>query len=358
MAALDINGLSLHALAARVSDPFWRDRLNDWIAAGKSSGIHLAVFSQPFLEYVLKGTKTIDSRFSANRIAPYQHVFTGDIILIKQTGGPVVGICGVGQAWFYELEPDTLKNIKQQFGKHICADEEFWRSRRKRSFGTLILLKDVRPITPLPIDKRDRRGWVTVKKNKIDKPIVIAFAGPIGSGKTTISRALAKKLHSKHASFGDHFRAMASRLGHNPSERAVLQRLGEEQVGLSPESVCRELLNAYEWKPTDGTIVIDGVRHLEILSALTNAVAPLDVFLVYVQRDNMRSTLLSTKVGKQNMELFDAHSTELQNNILRSAADIVVSAEHEPALIIDRVARQLEEPRNNDHARSRNRSSL
>lgn len=352
MATINISGLSLDDLTTRVSDIFWRDRLNDWIAAGRSAVIHVAVFSQPFLEYVLRGTKTVDSRFSANRIAPYDHVSTGDIILIKQTGGPIVGICGVGKAWFYDLEPDTLKTIKQQFGKLICADDEFWRSRRKRSYGTLILLKDVRPITPILIDKKDRRGWVTVKKNRIEKPVAIAFAGPIGSGKTTISKALARKLHSKHASFGDHFRAMATRLGHNASDRALLQRLGEEQVRLSPDNVCKELLNA--WKPSDGTIVIDGVRHLEILKALKNVVAPLAVFLVYVQRDKIRSTQLSNKVGKNSMELFEAHSTELQNNILRSSADLIVSAEDDPTRVVDRLLRLLEESRTNDHARSRN----
>ena len=351
-----LGDLSFRALADMISDTLWHDRLHRWVEEGKPFGVHVAIFSEPFLGYVLAGTKTVDSRFSKNRVAPYDHVASGDIILIKQAGGPVTAVCSAERVWFYEIDKDIFKEIRDQFGKLICASEEFWRSRRERSYGTLILLKDVRPVEPFLIEKKDRRGWVTLKRNKIDKPVVVAFAGPIGSGKTTISRALAKKMHSKHAGFGDHFRAMASRLGLEPSDRVLLQRLGEEQVRLSPDNVCRELLSSNDWKPGDGTIVVDGVRHLEVLKALKNIVAPLPVFLVYVQRNKIRSAQLSTKVGKRNMELFDAHSTELQNDILRSSADIIVSAEDDPALVVDRLVRQLEESRINDHARSRNHS--
>jgi adenylate kinase family enzyme len=341
----NLSDLSFHDLADMISDTLWHDRLHRWVDEGRSFGVHVAIFSQPFLEYVLTGTKTVDSRFSKNRIAPYDHVASGDMILIKQTGGPVIGVCSAERVWCYELDKAILKDIRNQFGRLICASEEFWRSRRERSYGTLILLKDVRPVTPFLIDKKDRRGWVTVKKSQVDKPVVIAIAGPIGSGKTTISRVLAKRLHCKHASFGDYFRKTAARLGHNPTDRALLQRLGEEQVRLSPDNVCRELLVGSDWRPSDGTIVIDGVRHLEILGALKRAVAPLSVFLVYVQRDKIRATLLSTQVGKHNMELFDTHSTELQNDVLRSSANAVVSAGDDPTEIVGRIVRQLEESR-------------
>jgi adenylate kinase family enzyme len=354
----NLGELSVRALADMISDTLWHDRLSRWVEEGKPFGVHVAIFSEPFLGYVLAGTKTVDSRFSKNRIAPYEYVEPGDIILIKQAGGPVTAVCSVERAWFYEIDNEIFKKIKDQFGRLICASEEFWRSRRERSYATLILLKDVRPVTPFEIEKKDRRGWVTLKKNKPDKPVVIAFAGPIGSGKTTISKALAKKIHSKHAGFGDYFRTMASRLGLDPSDRLQLQRLGEEQVRLSPDNVCRELLSSNDWRPSDASIVVDGVRHLEVLEALKGVVAPLPVFLVYVQRDKVRSTQLSNKVGKNNMELFEAHSTELQSNILRSSADIIVSAEDDPARVVNRVVRQLEESKNNDHARSRNRSSF
>jgi adenylate kinase family enzyme len=342
---INLNGLSVHVLADKISDKLWHDRLYRWIDDGKPFGIHVAIFSQPFLDYVLTGTKTVDSRFSKNRIAPYDHVASGDMILIKQTGGPVIGVCSAERVWCYELDKAILKDIKNRFGRLICANEEFWRSRRERSYGTLILLRDVRPVAPFLIDKKDRRGWVTVKKSQVDKPVVIAFAGPIGSGKTTISRALAKRLHCKLASFGDYFRKTAARLGHDPADRTSLQRLGEEQVRLSPDNVCRELLISSDWRPSDGTIVIDGVRHVEILVALKRAIAPLSIFLVYVQRDKIRATLLSTQVGKHNMELFDAHTTELQNDVLRSSADAVVCAADDPTAIVGRIVRQLEELR-------------
>src|SRR5215210_2794220 len=64
-----------------------------------SCGIHLAVFVEPFLDYVLDGSKTVESRFSVNRCAPFGKVSPGDMVLLKRAGGPVVGIARVRTVW-------------------------------------------------------------------------------------------------------------------------------------------------------------------------------------------------------------------------------------------------------------------
>src|SRR5271169_6453922 len=66
--------------------------------------IHLAVFIEPFLGYVLDGTKTVESRFSINRCAPFGKVSQGDVLLLKRAGGPVVGITRVLAVWSYHLD--------------------------------------------------------------------------------------------------------------------------------------------------------------------------------------------------------------------------------------------------------------
>jgi hypothetical protein len=54
-------------------------------------GVHLAVMVEPYLSFLLQGRKSIESRFSRNAIAPYYQIETGDLVLLKLTGGPVLG---------------------------------------------------------------------------------------------------------------------------------------------------------------------------------------------------------------------------------------------------------------------------
>lgn len=45
---------------------------------------HIAILRQPFFDMVLSGEKTIESRWSMNKVAPYGKVSVGDEILLKE----------------------------------------------------------------------------------------------------------------------------------------------------------------------------------------------------------------------------------------------------------------------------------
>jgi ASC-1-like (ASCH) protein len=130
-------------------------------------GLHLAVFSEPFLSFVLDGRKTVESRFSRARRAPFGAVSEGDIILIKEVAGPVCGIALAKQAWYYDLTRVSLHNIRERYGMTICADNDFWDSRRDANYGTLIELAEVSSISAFDCDKRDRRGWVPLRSRQL-----------------------------------------------------------------------------------------------------------------------------------------------------------------------------------------------
>ena len=51
-----------------------------------SKAIHLAIVNDPYYKYILEGTKTIESRFSNNRVAPYNKISPNDIVLMKKAG--------------------------------------------------------------------------------------------------------------------------------------------------------------------------------------------------------------------------------------------------------------------------------
>ena len=56
---------------------------------------HIAILKQPFFNMVLNGEKTIESRWSMHKVAPYNRVSVGDEILLKETGKDVTATAKV-----------------------------------------------------------------------------------------------------------------------------------------------------------------------------------------------------------------------------------------------------------------------
>jgi hypothetical protein len=148
---------------AAAEDSAWRDALGAPDSGLPSCGIHLAVFVEPFLGYVLDGSKTVESRFSVNRCAPFGKVSQGDVVLLKKAGGPVVGIALVRTVWSYKLDESSWGLIRERFAKVLRAqDPEFWERRRGASYATLMLIDHVLALEPVEWEKKDRRGWVVL----------------------------------------------------------------------------------------------------------------------------------------------------------------------------------------------------
>ncbi len=124
---------------------------------------HLAILTQPFLSLILDGKKTIESRFSKIQCAPHGVVKSGDIVLMKKPGGQVLGEFTVGKVlYFPNITPDQLQIVKS-YSKEICSDHDphFWESRKDARYVTLMYVTNViRYKTPVPVTKKDKRGWV------------------------------------------------------------------------------------------------------------------------------------------------------------------------------------------------------
>lgn len=146
---------------------FWLTYLADATKPTSPIGIHVAIFSEPFLSLVLSGEKTIESRFSRNRCAPYGEIGDGDVILIKEVAGPICGVALAKRSWCYNLIAEPIERIKERFGVGICGDDEFWSSRAEAQYATLIELDATASIAPVHCDKRDRRGWVSLRSRQL-----------------------------------------------------------------------------------------------------------------------------------------------------------------------------------------------
>lgn len=144
-----------------IADAGWADVIRE-VESG-SRGLHLGVFVEPFLGYIFDGSKTVESRFSVHRCPPWGRVHAGDLVLLKASGGPVVGICQLGQVWSYRLEPATWAHIRAEFTNSLRAqDPAFWASRGRASYATLMRVNHVARFAALACNKRDRRGWVVL----------------------------------------------------------------------------------------------------------------------------------------------------------------------------------------------------
>lgn len=150
-------------------DSEWGD-----IAAKLSSnrndfGVHVAIFSEPYLTLLLNGKKKIESRFSINKISPYGRIFKGDIVLVKKGGGPVVAVFLAGDIRFFSgLNINKLKIIEGDYSEAICSEVDplFWKNRENTKFATLIEVSRVKEISPFLINKSDRTAW-SIVQNKL-----------------------------------------------------------------------------------------------------------------------------------------------------------------------------------------------
>jgi hypothetical protein len=151
---------------------FWLTYLSDARQPKSKVGIHVAIFSEPFLSMVLSGEKTIESRFSRNRRAPYGEVDGGDIILVKEVAGPICGITLARRTWFYCLAVEPIDRIRARFGAGIGGDDAFWVSRADARYATLIELDAAAAVAPVSCVKRDRRGWVSLRSRQMGFDLV------------------------------------------------------------------------------------------------------------------------------------------------------------------------------------------
>ena len=128
---------------------------------------HLVILKRPYLEAILAGRKTIESRFTKTKRAHFGRILPGDKLFLKESSGPV---CATAEAAtvknFENLTPKQIIEIKQQYNHYIRGSEEYWRSKADCRFGFLIWLKDVEPTKPVRICKKDWRGWVVLTEKE------------------------------------------------------------------------------------------------------------------------------------------------------------------------------------------------
>ena len=130
----------------------------------KNTSLHIGVFTEPYLTYMLDGKKTIESRFSKNKIMPYNQISKDDIVIVKKSGGNVVAYFTIKEILFFDLNETSINEIKNKYNKQLCVDENFWISKSNSNYATLIIIDKIVKLTPFHIDKKGMQTWIIFNK--------------------------------------------------------------------------------------------------------------------------------------------------------------------------------------------------
>ncbi len=136
--------------------------------------IHLAFMHPKYLDMVISGEKTVESRFvTTKRKHPAFSCQPGHYIAFKRTGGDVEARAGVRAVHrFYDLQPEEVDRIRSEWNDRICADDEFWDKKYNSKQAVLIELEEV---VTIRIDKREFEdipfnqrlgGWAILESEK------------------------------------------------------------------------------------------------------------------------------------------------------------------------------------------------
>lgn len=126
---------------------------------------HLAIFKGDTGKLILEGKKTIESRFSQNKSAPYQQVSSGDLVYIKPSGKEIIGQFRVKKVIFFDgLTEEDFKQIKKDYEGALQVDDNYWEAKANSRYGTLIWIDQTQQFltSPVKFNKKDLRGWVVL----------------------------------------------------------------------------------------------------------------------------------------------------------------------------------------------------
>lgn len=95
---------------------------------------HLVILRPPYLDMILSGAKTVESRLSRRRHPAATRCLPGDVLYLKRTGGDVEGRAMVSRVDAYtDLDPDGLRALAEQWAGRVAAMEaDDWYQRLKQ----------------------------------------------------------------------------------------------------------------------------------------------------------------------------------------------------------------------------------
>jgi RNase adaptor protein for sRNA GlmZ degradation len=136
---------------------------------------------------------------------------------------------------------------------------------------------------------------------------------------------LARELQCKFVSFGDFVRQEAVQKGIVNATRADLQNLGQNLVKENVRGFCRSVLETVNFLPGE-QIVIDGVRHKEVLDTISEMAHDQPMKVVYLSASD--TTRRRRAPHGLDLALIDSHEVESEvEQDIKLMADLIIETE-------------------------------
>lgn len=159
--------------------------------------------------------------------------------------------------------------------------------------------------------------------------LVITLSGGIGSRRSDLAGKLEERLAWPRVKFSDLIRQRIAEAGENASNRLLQQQYGQRLVQYHLEAfVSGTLAMAPGWAKA-GNLIVDGLRHVEVLLTLRRMVseAGSSVFYLHVKANPLEREVSARDRGIQEQDMFrydHALSEAQMNRILPAYADLEV----------------------------------
>lgn len=107
---------------------------------------HVAILLPRYIDLMLRGEKTMESRLTRRPIAPFDAIKAGDVIHFKASGGRYRAVAKAARVHCFKPNtPAEVEWLAQRFNGEVCAEPAYWDGKRHSRFATFIALCDVRP---------------------------------------------------------------------------------------------------------------------------------------------------------------------------------------------------------------------
>ncbi|MCA9294734.1 MAG: ASCH domain-containing protein [Phycisphaerales bacterium] len=100
---------------------------------------HVAVLKRRYIDLLLEGRKTMESRLSVTRREPFGIVVPGDAIYFKESGGPYRARAVVADVELVDgLTPRAVSALRRRVNSQVLGDPAYWQSKRTAKYATLL----------------------------------------------------------------------------------------------------------------------------------------------------------------------------------------------------------------------------
>lgn len=126
---------------------------------------HVAVMNKRYgdlIAKILSGEKKIESRWSKNKIVPWDRVHAEDVVYFKNSGGPVIARAEVEKV--RQFEKKDFDKVKKLF-----SFPEAWANNK--NYCVLIWLKNPKKVSPFEINKSgfgSAAAWLSYSNFPLD----------------------------------------------------------------------------------------------------------------------------------------------------------------------------------------------